>query len=173
MGTQISFIDRLKLAWRVLVDAALAEKVARIMHQPEVEEKKPSIPPERLHASALLLLASLQREGRFVDFVRQDVAGFSDEDVGAAARVVHDGCAKVLSQFFEFAPAAQGAEGAPASAPAGFDAQRIRLTGNLTGQPPFKGTLRHHGWVATAVRMPAIAETLDPRVVAPAEIELP
>jgi uncharacterized protein DUF2760 len=172
MDTQISFVDRLKLAWRVLMDATLAGRVARLASEPEAE-KKPSIPPERLHASALVLLAALQREGRFVDFVRQDVAGFSDEDVGAAARVVHDGCAKVLAQFFEFEPAAGGLEGAPASAPAGFDAQRIRLTGNLTGQPPFKGTLKHHGWVATAVRMPAIAETLDARVVAPAEIELP
>jgi hypothetical protein len=60
----------------------------------------------------------------------------------------------------------------PMSLPAGFDAQRVRLTGNVTGQPPFRGTLKHHGWIATAVRMPAITEALDPRVVAPAEVEL-
>jgi hypothetical protein len=150
-----------------------AEKVDRAMRLSEAETANPVLPPERLHASALMLLAALQREGRFVDFVRQDVAGFSDDDVGAAARVVHEGCAKVLRQFFEFEPAAQGTEGMPMSAPAGFDAQRIRLTGNLTGQPPFKGTLKHHGWIATAVRMPAVTDALDPRVVAPAEIELP
>ena len=56
--------------------------------------------------------------------------------------------------------------------PAGFDAQRIRLTGHIAGQPPFRGTLKHHGWVATAVRLPTVSETLDPRVLAAAEVEL-
>jgi len=57
--------------------------------------------------------------------------------------------------------------------PSGFDAERIRLTGNVSGKPPFKGTLKHHGWVATNVRMPSISDALDPRVIAPAEVELP
>ena len=76
------------------------------------------------------------------------------------------------AQFFEIAPAAQGNEGGPITVPAGFDAQRIRLTGNVSGQPPFKGTLKHHGWIAAEVRMPSISEALDPRVIAPAEVEL-
>ena len=59
-----------------------------------------------------------------------------------------------------------------AGAGAGFDAQRIRVTGNVAGQPPFKGSLKHHGWVTTAVRLPAVAESLDPRVLAPAEVEI-
>ncbi|PYS36906.1 MAG: DUF2760 domain-containing protein, partial [Acidobacteria bacterium] len=130
-------------------------------------------PPERVHASGLMLLAAFQREGRLVDFLQQDVAGFSDEEIGAAARVVHSGCRKALRQFFEVAPALNGAEGAPMTVPAGFDAQRTRLTGNVSGQPPFKGTLRHHGWIVTDIRMPSISEALDPRVIAPAEVELP
>jgi hypothetical protein len=59
------------------------------------------------------------------------------------------------------------------SVPAGFDAQRIRLTGNVSGNPPFRGTLKHHGWIAADVKLPAISDALDPRVVAPAEVELP
>ncbi|PYS49872.1 MAG: DUF2760 domain-containing protein [Acidobacteria bacterium] len=163
MGQHIPFIERLKLAWRVLMDAEFASKIK--------EGAKP-LSPERLHASGLMLLNALQREGRLIDFLQQDVTGFSDEEVGAAARVVHGGCRKVIEQFFEFEPAVKGDEGISMSVPAGFDPQRIRLTGNVTGQPPFKGTLKHHGWVATTVRVPAPSEALDPRVIAPAEVEL-
>ena len=147
------------MAWRVLIDPDFAEQV-----QP--------IPEERAHASGLMLLAAFQREGRLVDFLAQDVAGFSDEDVGSAARVVHGGTRKVLQQFFELEQAVKGEEGSLMQVPAGFNAERIRLTGNVTGQPPFKGTLKHHGWVAVAVRMPAISGSVDPRVIAPAEVEL-
>ena len=148
-------------------------KVESALEESNAKQAKAGYPAERVHASGLMLLAALQREGRLVDFLRQDVAAFSDEEVGAAARVVHGGSRKVLEQFFEFAPAVKGDEGMPMSVPEGFDAQRIRLTGNVTGHPPFKGTLKHHGWIATAIRMPALSEALDPRVIAPAEVELP
>ena len=114
----------------------------------------------------------LQREGRLIDFLQEDVAAFSDADIGAAARVVHGGCRKALAQCLTLEPVLKDAEGANVTVPAGFDAQRIRLTGNVAGQPPFRGALKHHGWVATAVRLPALSEILDPRVLAPAEVEL-
>lgn len=176
MAQQIAFWDRVKLAWRVLIDAEFAGKIDEGIKELEAKLARaaaPPPPPERVHASGLMLLASLQREGRLVDFLQQDVAGFSDEEIGAAARVVHGGCRKTLRQFFHIEPAMQAAEGAEMTVPAGFDAQRIRLTGNVSGQPPFKGTLKHHGWLVTDVRMPAISEALDPRVVAPGEVELP
>ena len=160
------------MAWRTLVDARFANKVVQALNQSEASRTKAALPPERVHASALTLLAALQREGRLVDFLQQEVAGFTDEDIGAAARVVHGGCRKVFRQFFVLMPAALENEGGPITVPAGFDAQRVRLTGNVSGQPPFKGTLKHHGWVAAEVRMPSISETLDPRVIAPAEVEL-
>jgi hypothetical protein len=176
MRQQIRFVDRLKMAWRLLIDGSFAAKVESALEEFErfdAKQAKTGPPAERVHASGLLLLAALQREGRLVDFLRQDVTAFSDEDVGAAARVVHGGSRKVLQQFFEFEPAMKGDEGAPVAVQEGFDSQRVRLTGNVTGRPPFKGTLKHHGWIATAVRMPEISEVLDPRVVAPAEVELP
>ena len=168
----IGFLDRLKMAWRVLINARFAEEVDESLKQFALARTKTSDPPERLHASGLMLLAAFQREGRLVDFLLQETAGFSDEQIGAAARVVHGGCHKALQQFFEIAPAVKGAEGAPMSVPAGFDSERIRLTGNVSGQPPFKGILKHRGWLATRVRMPSISQTLDPRVIAPAEVEL-
>jgi uncharacterized protein DUF2760 len=63
-------------------------------------------------------------------------------------------------------------EGEPVQVPAGFDAQRIRLTGNVAGQPPYSGSLKHKGWVITSVTFPSTSPALDPRVLAPAEVEL-
>jgi len=137
----------------------------------EAGRKGPELPPEKVHASGLFLLSMLQREGRFLDFLQEDVAPFSDADVGAAARVVHEGCRKVLRQYVDIAPVLTDPEGARVTVPEGFDAQRIRLTGNVAGQPPFHGALKHHGWVAFAIRLPPLPE-LDPKILAPAEVEL-
>ncbi|MBL9139073.1 MAG: DUF2760 domain-containing protein [Verrucomicrobiales bacterium] len=178
----LSFGQRWKLAWSILFDATLAGRVSRALaapapvpapKAPPAPPKAPELPPERVHASALALLGALQREGRLIDFLRQDVAGFSDEEIGAAARVVHGGCARVLQQGFDFEPAVKECEGEAIAVPVGFDAQRIRLTGNVTGQPPYRGTVRHHGWVARSIRVPSVSEALDPRVLAAAEVELP
>src|SRR5437762_10429370 len=172
MARNIRFLDRVKMAWRILLHGAYAGHLLEGLKELEEKRARAAMPAERAHASALMLLASLQREGRFIDFVRQDVAGFSDEDIGAAARVVHAGCRKSIDQFFGLEPASKTSEGKPINIPAGFDAQRIRLTGNVTGNPPFRGTLKHHGWIITEVKMPEISDALDPRVAAPAEVEL-
>lgn len=137
-----------------------------------VAVKPVELPPERRHAAGLAVLALLQREGRLIDFLQEDMAAYSDAEIGGAARVVHAGCRKVLVDQLTLEPVLRDAEGAAIKVPAGFDAQRIRLTGNLAGQPPFTGTLKHHGWLATSVRLPTVSETLDPRVLAPAEVEL-
>ena len=171
MSSEPSFFTRLGLAFRVLGNATLAAKVVAL-EAPAVAEKPAEVPPEKTHASGLAVLALLQREGRLIDFLQEDVAAFSDAEIGAAARVVHAGSRKVLAQYLTLEPALKESEGAAVTVPAGFDAQRIRLTGNIAGQPPFRGALKHHGWIATSVRLPVVSPTLDPRVIAPAEIEL-
>src|SRR5439155_9185287 len=143
------------------ISGQFASEVEEALKQLESARARHALPPERVHASALMLLAALQREGRLIDFLQQEVAAFSDEDIGAAARVVHGGCRKALRQFFEIAPAMPGDEGASLTIPARFDPQRVRLTGNVSGQPPFHGTLQNHGWIATAVRLPSISDYLD------------
>ncbi len=174
----LPFGGRLKLALRVLSDAAFAQRLvaaeARSQRPAPTPEPRPApaLPPERIHASGLSFLAALQREGRLVDFLQQDVVGFSDEDVAAAARVVHAGCRRVLQQSLDLEPAVRDAEGSNVTLASGFDAQRIRLTGNVAGQPPFHGTVRHHGWYARSVRLPEVSPALDPRVIAAADIEL-
>lgn len=132
----------------------------------------PKPAPEKAHASGLFVFSLLQREGRLVDFLQEDIAGFSDAEVGAAARVVHEGCRKVVRQYLTLEPVLKESEGASVNVPTGFDAQRIRLTGNVAGQPPYNGALRHHGWVATALNLPDVPEALDARIIAPAEVEL-
>jgi hypothetical protein len=177
--SKISLAARFGLAWkcfwRTLGDPEFAGRLAResaVAPAPAAPASAPVVPPERANASALLVLSLLQREGRLVDFLQEDVAAFSDAEIGAAARVVHAGCKKALAEHFTLAPVLADAEGATVTVPPGFDAHRIRLTGNLAGQPPFHGALKHHGWQATAIRLPAVSETLDPKVVAPAEVEL-
>lgn len=166
-----SFFERLKLAWRVLVNAPLAQQVATLAPAPATETAAEP-PPEKVHAAGLAVLSLLQREGRLIDFLQEDVAAFSDAEIGAAARVVHAGSRKVLEQYLTLEAVLKDAEGAAVTVPAGFNAERIRLTGNVAGEPPFRGTLKHHGWVATAVRFPTVSSSLDARIIAPAEVEL-
>ena len=168
---KISFGERLALGLRVLFNPGLAGRVARALQTPEA--KPAAAASERVHASGLLLLSALQREGRLLDFLQQEVTDFSDDEVGAAARVVHSGCRKVLHQYFEIQAVAKEPEGTEVVVPKDFDPQHWRITGNVTGKPPFRGTLRHHGWVTKQIRMPTVSESLDPRIVAPAEVEIP
>jgi hypothetical protein len=144
-----------------------------------VEAKKEPAPPVKkvdtagLHRDgALAFLALLQREGRLVDFLREDLTGHDDGAIGAAARDVHRGCKKVLDQHFGFEAVLPGDEDATITVPKGFDPAEIRLVGEAKGEPPFKGTLRHHGWRATSVKLPGLAEGVDRSVVAPAEVEV-
>jgi hypothetical protein len=176
--SETSFWGRLRTALscfnRALGSPEFCRQAAALLRppQPSPGVAPVALPPERVHASALAVLSILQREGRLIDFLKEDMAAFSDAEIGAAARVVHAGCRKVFSEYFVIEPALKEAEGAVVNVPAGFDAQRIRLTGQLAGQPPFRGTLKHHGWVAAAVRLPAVSEAMDPRVLAAAEVEL-
>ena len=172
MAERIAFWDRLKTAWQILISGEFAAEVDEALHELSAARTKTPPPPEKTHASGLMLLAAFQREGRLIDFLQQDVAAFSDEEVGGAARVVHSGCRKALERLIAIAPVLKDAEDSHVIVPAGFDSSRIRLTGNVAGQPPYKGSLKHHGWVATQVKFPTLSDAIDYCVVAPAEVEL-
>jgi hypothetical protein len=136
-------------------------------------ETKPRIGVAQHHRDgALAMLAILQREGRFVDFVRDSVDGASDADIGAAAREVHRGCKKVLDQMLTLEAVMPGAEDAKVSVPKGFDPAEVRLIGEVKGEPPYRGTLRHHGWRVTDAKLPTLADGVDRMVIAPAEVEV-
>jgi hypothetical protein len=122
--------------------------------------------------SALRLLSLFQREGRLVDFLEQDIATFSDADVGAAARVVHEGCRKALRAHATIAPIRSEEEGARVSLPTGFSPSEVKLSGNVTGAGPYAGVLKHKGWRALQFDLATPLDGRDSRVLAPAEVEL-
>ncbi|MGR5068071.1 MULTISPECIES: DUF2760 domain-containing protein [Vibrio] len=122
--------------------------------------------------SAMQLLSIMQQEARLIDFLKEDLRSFSDEDVGAAARVIHTGGQKVLNDYVTLAHVRNEDEETRITVEEGFNPQEIRLTGNVTGSAPFHGTLVHKGWKATSMNLPKLAENYDASVIAPAEVEL-
>jgi hypothetical protein len=121
---------------------------------------------------ALALLALLQREGRLVDFLRESLDSYEDADIGVAVRDIHRGCKKVIEEHFVLEAVMPGEEDTRVKVPAGFDPGEVRLIGKISGEPPFTGTLRHHGWRVTEVKLPTLTEGVDRRVLAPAEVEI-
>lgn len=132
----------------------------------------PSAPEASSATPALQLLALLQRDGRFVDFVKQDISAFSDAEIGQAARLVHDGAAKVLGKYVVIEPVLGGEEGKPVTVEPGFDPDAIRLVGSVSGSAPFRGVLNHGGWRAAEVTLPERVRDHDASVLAPAEVEV-
>ena len=176
-----SFFKRVSIAirafFRILGDAKYAARVLQFSGVPQLTEPHPivgeaPVSPARDLRPALQLLCALQKEGRLVDFVQQDILAFSDADVGAAARVVHDGCRRALQRIVKFDPVHDTDEGHSVTVPAGYDATSLLLTGNVSGLPPFRGTLRHRGWRASGLTLPDMVSDADCTVVAPAEVEL-
>ena len=122
--------------------------------------------------SCLQLLALLQTEARLLDFASEDIDAYPDQQVGAAARSVHQGLQRVLNTYFKLSAVRSEAEGDAITLPEGYDNSANRVVGNLVGQPPFKGTLVHAGWQVSQVSLPQTTGDKDLRILAPAEIEL-
>lgn len=147
--------------------------------RPEVEADAPR-PHEAVSganqadAEVISFLATLQQRGRLVDFLMDDIAAYSDAQVGTAARVVHDGCRAVLNEHFSIGPVRREKEGAAIDVPEGFAADDYRLVGTVSGDPPFTGTLVHRGWRVESVNLPRLLRRDEDRLpaIAPAEVEL-
>ena len=136
------------------------------------ERPEPVVVKEATPDAALQLLGLLQKEARFLDFVQENIANYADAEIGAVARVVHEGCRKVLGQNFELEPVRKEQENSRLTLPKGFNASEVRVSGNIVGEPPFTGLLLHRGWRASTVKLPKIAEGHDVHILAPAEVEL-
>jgi hypothetical protein len=122
--------------------------------------------------AALVLLGLLQREGRLVDFLEQDISSFDDAEVGAAVRVVHEGCRKALGEHARVEPVHDGEEESRVTVAEGYDAGSIKLTGDVGGRAPYRGVLRHRGWRIAELSLPVPVAERDCSVVAPAEVEV-
>jgi hypothetical protein len=156
----------------ILSGGAKAEPKAAV-----AEAAKPAPPPpvaaNQAEAEVVAFLAALQEKGRLVDFLMDDIAAYDNAQVGAAARVVHQGCRATLQEHFKIHPIRDESEGASVTVVAGYPADEYRLVGKIGGEPPFTGTLVHRGWKTESVKLPRIVRTGDRLpTLAPAEVEL-
>ncbi len=133
-------------------------------------QQAPAPPSE---ASAIQILSILQRKGRLIDFLQEDLSAYQDEQIGAAVRTIHEGCKQALAEYIDLEPIFTEEEGSPITVEPGFDAHAIRLTGNIVGDPPFKGALRHRGWRVVRLDLPKQTPAQQKqRIVAAAEVEI-
>ena len=131
-------------------------------------------PVNQAEAEIVSFLATLQDKGRFVDFVMDDVSAYGDAEVGAAARVVHEGCRAVLREHFDIEPIRTEREGERITVPEDYRADAYRLVGKISGEPPFTGHLVHRGWKTKTVKLPRVLRSGEDRLpaIAPAEVEV-
>ena len=130
----------------------------------------------QIDAELVNLLSVLQEKGRIIDFFMDDITAYPDEQVGAAARVVHNGCAKALKDYFQISPIHNASEGSDVSLDAGYDTEKYRLVGKVSGEPPFNGKLLHHGWIVEKISLPRLLKSDEElekhRIITAAEVEI-
>lgn len=162
----------LAAVWTARRRAAVAEEEKKA---PVAPPPRPTAPPGVEQFPALVLLSLLQEKGRFLDFAMEDITTYSDQQVGAAARVVHQGCREVITGSFDPVPVSEGSEKSPVKLPEGYSAEEYKLVGTIKGEPPYEGTLLHRGWRARKMKLPRStrppADTDSP-VIVPAEVEV-
>ncbi len=153
-------------------EVKVVEKIVEVEKIVQAPAPEPVVLKEATPDAAMQLLSMLQKEARFIDFIKEDVSAYKDADVGIAARVVHEGCNKVINEHFKLDTVRKESEGTKITLDKGFDASSIRLTGNIVGEAPFKGSLVHKGWQVTDMNLPKLTEGHNAKILAAAEVEL-
>lgn len=141
----------------------------------ETTEISPSEKKEKLRNDKrmfLHLISVLQREGRLLDFFSEDLDEYEDDQIGAAVRSIHENCKKVLDKYLTSETVLEAEEDDEIAIQPDFDPNTIKLTGNVAGDPPFKGVVRHRGWKARKLDLPTLSGDRDPNIIAPAEVEI-
>lgn len=129
-------------------------------------------PQVRPSDGALQILGILQRDARLIDFLMEDISAYSDDQVGAAVRDLHDQSRDTLNRYLRLAPVIDGVEGTFTKIESS-DQSTVKLLGNVpaSGKAP-GGLLRHKGWRAEKIDLPPIAPGAGASVIAPAEVEI-
>ena len=120
----------------------------------------------------LHLFSLMQREGRLMDFLNEDLDGYDDAQIGSAVRSIHAGCRQLVEEYLNPEPVMDQHEGAVVEVPVDFDPGIIKLTGNVVGEPPFNGILRHKGWQVGKMNLPTLSGSQNAEIIAPAEVEI-
>jgi hypothetical protein len=182
----MGFWQRLRLAFRAwwallaagrlpadIVEAAAPDDEVRVGEPRRESPAAAAVDEQDVAASgAVLLLAVLQREGRLVDFLQEDLAGYADAQIGAAVRDVHANCRRALTGAFDLEPVLDIPENEPSRVAAGTDPAEVKLVGRVVGSGPYRGVVRHRGWQVTRVQLPSLPAPSARRIVAPAEVEV-
>jgi len=183
----IGFWERIVFAFRcflsILFHGAIPEDIARKLVPVREAPVTAKAPASRLKEAerpaaetldrAVQMLALLQRDGRLIDFLAENISSYPDAQLGAAVRTIHETCRKTLDQYVALEPILDSEEDQPVTVQAGFDPAAIKLIGNVAGQPPIRGLLRHKGWRVKELKMPPLPQDAGRLVIAPAEVELP
>jgi hypothetical protein len=185
------FVLALKLFLKILIDNSIFDRAAQAF--PELVPRKgapraaqpapaatsasaaPAPPAARVstRSDALTLLSVLQREARLIDFLKEEISGYADAQIGAAVRDVHRDAASALERLFALRPLMEQPEGTDIALSPTSDAARLRLVGNLGATPPARGRLQHAGWQATKQDLPQYTGPASSAlVIAPAEVEV-
>lgn len=127
---------------------------------------------ERQKRLFLHFISVLQREGRLLDFFAEELSVYDDEQIGAAVRSIQEDCKKSVNKYLSPVPVIDKEEGEVVEIDLGFDPDAIKLTGNVSGEPPFRGVLRHRGWKAAKNEVPKLSDVQDTSIIAPAEVEV-
>lgn len=149
-----------------------APQTPRAAVSPIAAVKPTEGPPSDTFDRAIQMLALMQRDGRLIDFLTENISAYPDAQLGAAVRRIHESCRAVLNQYVELEPVLNSEEDQPVTVQPGFDPAAIKLIGNLAGEPPIRGVLRHKGWRVKQVNLPPWPRGAAP-IVAPAEVEVP
>lgn len=159
----------------------LPEQIATAFGYAKVAVRRPPEPARepvvKTSDGALQLLGILQRDARLVDFLMEDIAPYSDDQVGSAVRNVHEQSRESLRKYLTLAPVIDGVEGTftkpEAAGAVARGANAIKFIGNLPAQgKPQGGLLRHKGWRVDSVNLPAVNPKQNVSIVAPAELEV-
>ncbi len=181
---RISFAFRcfLSILFRAEIPSDIAQKLVKF---PEPVTQAPAVAPSSVPRfkeaeraapetfdRAVQMLALLQRDGRLIDFLAENISAYPDTQLGAAVRTIHETCRQVLDRYVKLEPIFDAEEDQPVTVQAGFDPAAIKLIGNVAGQPPLRGLLRHKGWRVKEVNLPPLPPAPGRMVIAPAEVEL-
>ncbi len=140
--------------------------------KPKSEADGQTLTPAQQKRLFFHLFSILQREGRLLDFFQEDLSLYEDEQIGAAVRSIQENCKKTMDRYLKPEPVMEQAEGDSVDIPAGFDQNAIKLVGNVVGEPPFTGVVRHRGWKLKSAALPKFSDSGNPDIIAPAEIEI-
>ncbi len=169
------------ILFRADIPGDIAEKLAKTAGPvPQAPAAAPSTsrvkeverPPSETFDRAVQMLALLQRDGRLIDFLTENISAYPDAQLGAAVRTIHETCRQVLERYVRLEPILNSEEDQPVTVQAGFDLAAIKFIGNVAGELPIRGMLRHKGWRVKEVNLPPLPQGAGRMVVAPAEVEL-